>query len=118
MGSRANIILEENDCPPIYFYTHWKSDYLPEIVHKAICRKSRWDDPQYLARIIFGELIRGNENEETGFGISTYVGDGGDKIIGVNLSTQEVKMNGLTLSFDEVYDKEDSLQLMNSSWSS
>ena len=117
MGSRGNIILEEDDCPPIYFYTHWKSDYLPEIVHKAISRKSRWDDPQYFARIVFGELIRGNENEETGFGISTYIGDGGDSIIGINMSKQYINIKGHELSFESVC-SDKGLEVMNNYWNS
>jgi len=54
----------------VYLYQHWDGYYLPGKVARALERgKSRWNDPPYLARIIFSEMIRDELNELTGYGI-------------------------------------------------
>lgn len=72
MGDRANCIIqyEGNKNKRVWFYTHWSGHDLPAIVKAALAKKWRWDDDSYLARIIFNELTKDNEMEETGFGIS------------------------------------------------
>ena len=71
MGSRAQVKIINHDDPALYLYTHWQADALPELVKTALARKERWDDPEYLARIIFDEMTKGRQGEETGYGIST-----------------------------------------------
>jgi len=72
MGDRAQvkIIMYDKD-PPVYLYTHWKGCRIEKLVCNALKRKQRWDDPEYLARIIFDEMKEKDFNEETGFGIGT-----------------------------------------------
>jgi len=70
MGDRGNIAIQYENGQRIYFYTHWKGSQTREIVKKALARKERWNDDAYLARIIFCELIDGDTDGETGFGIS------------------------------------------------
>jgi hypothetical protein len=67
----------------VYLYTHWRGDELLGIVKKAIARKQRWNDVEYLTRIIFCEMINPIKRpidvgtamvvqaltDETGFGI-------------------------------------------------
>lgn len=93
MGDRGNIAIEE-DGKRIYFYSHWSGSELPEIVRRAIARKWRWDDPPYLARIIFCELVKGNEGEETGYGISLGICDNSHPIIVVDMNKQSVTLDG------------------------
>jgi hypothetical protein len=47
-------------------------------------RKERWDDSQYLARIIFCAMLQGDTDTATGFGISATLGDNEHHIIEVD----------------------------------
>lgn len=68
MGERGNIHLIQED---IWFYTHWRGYMTDEIVAMALDRgRGRWTDPTYLNRIIFCQLVKGREMEDTGFGIA------------------------------------------------
>lgn len=71
MGNRGNITVRTANSPDVHLYTHWRGSELPHILSSALARKQRWNDAPYLARIIFCEMIEGEESEETGFGIST-----------------------------------------------
>jgi hypothetical protein len=101
MGDRANICAKSHS-PEIYFYTHWAGTELPETLRKALLRgKYRWDDEQYLNRIIFNEMTMGHERDNTGFGISTFVVDGDKRIIVVNHTDKTVSLCDRTFSFAE-----------------
>jgi len=80
MGDRGNIFfvdrLEAEGLEGIYMYTHWSGSMLPLIVRDALERgRERWGDPQYLARIVFCELIKDAILEETGYGLGTRLVD-------------------------------------------
>lgn len=93
MGDRANIYItqENGEKPGLYFYTHSSGYRLPLTLQDALKRgQDRWEDEQYLSRIIFCELVKGHEMNTTGFGITTYLCDGGYKILTVNSVTQKV----------------------------
>lgn len=66
MGDRGQVYIKD---VKTYLYTHWGATELPEQVEKAIAKKWRWNDPEYLARIIFDEMTDGSHGEETGYGI-------------------------------------------------
>lgn len=78
MGDRANVLVKTAD-EQVCLYTHWGGYELPETLRSALNRgKDRWGDFQYLARIIFCEMVgERNWNETTGFGISQCEHDGG-----------------------------------------
>lgn len=101
MGDRGNIIVKDGESK-VYLYTHWTGSELPEVLKSALRRgKSRWDDGQYLARIIFCEMVKGQEMDETGFGISSTIGDGGTDIT-VNVDDQKViDKKGVEKTFTE-----------------
>lgn len=91
MGDRGNIkIYFGGSTQPIFFYTHWTGSDVQRIVKTAIARRERWHDTPYLARIIFCELVKGNEDNTTGFGISPFICDNEHEIIGVNPEKQEI----------------------------
>ena len=76
MGDRGQIAISQGDGTCVYLYSHWDGSRLPEILKSALIRgKNRWGDSCYLARIIFCEMVKGREMEETGFGIDTAVHD-------------------------------------------
>jgi hypothetical protein len=96
MGDRANVYVREpyqNEEQGVYLYTHWGGSELARTVQKALQRKLRWDDSQYLARIIFCTMISegGDSLEgEVGFGISTAIGDNSYSIIVIDTEHQTV----------------------------
>jgi hypothetical protein len=105
MGDRGQVNIEG-----VWLYTHWGATDLPMTVHDAIIKKWRWSDPEYLARIIFEEMIKGDEGGETGYGIgSSMHGDVG-RVVYVNCTTQKIKIvdNGEKIrwegSFEEFAD--------------
>ena len=97
MGDRANIVVvnhrhgSEGQKPPlVYLYTHWSGSELPEILRLALSRNLRWDDEQYLARIIFDQMTAGSQGEETGFGISAALRDNSYPLLVVDCAKQTV----------------------------
>jgi hypothetical protein len=95
MGDRANVYVHEGDRPGVYLYTHWEGSTLPQTVVRALYRgRGRWDDVQYLTRIIFSEMIQDDVLSETGFGISAECEDGGDRIVDVDTATQKIRFKG------------------------
>ena len=93
MGDRANIVVK-NSGEQVCLYSHWGGSELPDTLRAAMVRgKKRWDDAPYLARIIFCEMVKGDEMETTGFGISQSIGDGDDKVITIDVDDQTVKIN-------------------------
>jgi hypothetical protein len=56
----------------VYLYTHDYAKTLVGIVHDVLSKQQRWDDPDYLTRMLFCAMIPPNEwDSETGFGIGT-----------------------------------------------
>ena len=68
MGDRAQVLIEDEG---VYLYTHWTATELPNIVKTALRKRWRWDDPEYLARIIFCEMVKSDLMDETGYGIGS-----------------------------------------------
>lgn len=95
MGDRGNIVIKQNAKDKqgeyIYFYAHWSGSELPSILQSALARgKERWDDEQYLARVIFCEMIKDNVLDTDSFGISTYMGDNEHDFLVVDVRAQTV----------------------------
>lgn len=98
MGDRGNICINYNNAygqeskyPPIYFYGHWSGTEMPFVLQRALKKHRRWNDPAYLARIIFNELTAGYEKEETGYGIAPYICDNEHDILEVCVEEKKVK---------------------------
>lgn len=100
MGDRANVLIKDHGSS-VYLYTHWSGTELPQTVAKALARNERWDDGQYLARIIFCEMVKGQESEPTGYGISSVCGDGDDRIVTVDVDTQYVILSNRHWPFNK-----------------
>ncbi len=104
MGDRANILVKiDNRDSGVYLYSHWGGTELPVILQEALAKRWRWQDAPYLTRIIFCEMVRGEEFGETGFGISTKCCDGDDRLLEVNCQTQLVirQTDGKSWTFEE-----------------
>lgn len=94
MGDRGNIVVHE-ECyvknngkektdKSIFLYTHWGGYRIKQDVQEVLSRKQRWDDAPYLTRMLFCKMV-GKErfDEETGYGISTYMCDNEHNLIHV-----------------------------------
>jgi hypothetical protein len=100
MGDRANVLVKDGKSK-VYLYTHWAGTELPATLQTALKRQWRWDDGYYLCRIIFCQMVKGHEDDETGFGISSIVGDGADRIVTVDVPKQRVEWAGNSLPFEQ-----------------
>lgn len=68
------LVLETTRANGVYLYTHSCGGNLPKDLQSALKRARdghRLDDGPYLARIIFCEMVRGEEMGTTGYGISS-----------------------------------------------
>ncbi len=70
MGDRGVIRIFYSEGRGVELYTHWTGSSMHLDLQRALAKKWRWDDPTYLARIIFEEMIpESQRGVETGFGI-------------------------------------------------
>ena len=61
MGDRGQILIKDSG---VYLYTHWCGYELQGVLKTALERgEERWDDPEYLTRIIFCQMLI-NEGQE------------------------------------------------------
>lgn len=89
MGDRGNIVVIDGKSK-VYLYTHWSRYRLQDDLADALNRgPDRWDDGQYLARIIFDSMTDGHQGEIGGFGISSVIADGDETFI-VDVDNQRV----------------------------
>ena len=100
MGDRANIGVIMRDfhdtdganTTVVFFYSHWGGSQIEETLADALDRgRGRWSDDSYLARIIFSEMIKDQILDDTGYGMSIYVGDNENPILIVDLENQLVR---------------------------
>src|SRR5436190_12468621 len=91
MGDRAQVAINNGKHISIYLYTHWNGSELANTVKRALARRQRWTDSEYLTRIIFCEMVKGQEDAETGFGIGiSEHGDNEHPLIVLNCAKQKV----------------------------
>jgi len=111
VGERAQVkVMMGGVEPSVYLYTHWGGLDLEAVVRHALAKRQRWDDPEYLTRIIFCEMVRGEERESTGFGISTSENGDIDLLITIDPLKQRLRIEDKSrwgaqrnevMSFDE-----------------
>jgi hypothetical protein len=93
MGNRGNIVVRGSGSQ-VFLYTHWQGYEVPGLARIALAKRQRWDDPQYLARIIFDTMTHGRHGEETGFGITSVICDNGYPLLIVDCDKQQVFLEG------------------------
>jgi hypothetical protein len=111
MGDRGHITIQgQHMDTPVVLYAHWEANTLPRTLANALAREERWHDPEYLARIIFDELV-GSDTSATGYGLGTSVHGDAWRVIDVDTEENTVsfrsetgyatdKYGGETYSFD------------------
>jgi hypothetical protein len=97
MGCRGQVqiigVCGDNKESSVYLYTHWGAEELPETVRNALSKGWRWDDADYLARIIFDEMIDSDQGMETGYGICCRQHGDIECLVTVNCNTQTVTVD-------------------------
>lgn len=114
MGDRANVVMHyEEGKPEIFLYSHWQGPSLAIIVKDAIASKAgrgRWDDPAYLARIIFCKMVGKDEVDgETGFGIDVSPPDNSYPYIHVLTAEKKIRIGKREWTFEQYTKQGDSL---------
>lgn len=74
MGDRVQIGIKQNDenNSVIYLYSHWSgSSAFKQLKAGLTIGKGAWSDPEYLARIIYDQMLKGAPDPTMGYGIST-----------------------------------------------
>jgi hypothetical protein len=99
----------------IYLYTHSTADDLINVVNNVLSKNVRWDDPDYLARMIFCKMIPVEDwDNENGFGIGTQLYMDIQMLISLDTVHQTIKIsssfekyitNSITMSFDDFINK-------------
>jgi len=89
MGDRGQVLILPDK---VYLYTHWGASDLEKTVQEALNHNWRWDDSEYLARIIFDTMISDDQGNETGFGIGTSLHTDVYKLVTVDCKNQTVKV--------------------------
>lgn len=100
LGTPATINLECNE-GTIHIYQHWDGYDIAKTVANALDRgRSRWDDDEYLNRIIFSEVIKDDIDGETGYGLG--IGHYSESYqVDISHGNQRVAYDGEEYSFEE-----------------
>ena len=99
MGDRAQVKIVDYGDTAVYLYTHWDGYRLADTVKQALARRERWRDAEYLARIVFCEMVKGDTFGTTGFGIGTEQHMDVTKVITLDTNKCEITLQD--------YDKDD-----------
>ena len=110
MGDRGQVMLEYRNGKTIYLYTHWSATELAQNVREALAKKERWDDDEYLARIIFCQMLKNGYktpeealNDCLSYGISTIPHSDIWREVKISLPDQTVEV--ISSGYGDVPDK-------------
>ena len=82
-----------NEFGSVYLYTHDLAHDLMHVVHDVLSKKERWNDADYLARMLFCRMIPSEMwNKSEGFGIGTQMYADIKFLINVNLVKQKISV--------------------------
>jgi len=106
MGDRSNIVVTgfgDKLGQRIYLYGHWMGMNHVKILKESLLRgRDRWNDPSYLTRIIFSEMIKNDVMGTTGYGISPEIMDNEHPLLIVNVEIQTVTLEDYKIiSFED-----------------
>ncbi len=102
VGSANILIKSDNDTICLYLYSHWDCYNLPSVLQSALVRgKDRANDFQYITRVIFTEMTKGNVMGLTGYGITTEVYDNERDIITFNTDNLTITIGEQSFSLND-----------------
>ena len=118
MGCRGTIEIWQNAAAPteyerpVVLYTHWGAKRMLGNLITTLKKKERWNDPPYLSRMIFCEMMGDYTHATTGYGILTdNVPDTEEELL-VDIDRQEVVRKRLghdnqRFTFNELIEEEE-----------
>lgn len=81
----------------IYLYTHDGANSLVNDVHNTLSMRQRWDDADYLAKMVFCSMVPIEcRNTDRGYGIGTQLYADVNLIITLDTTTQVVMLQSAT----------------------
>jgi hypothetical protein len=87
----------------VYIYTHSSASKLVAEVHEVLSRKKRWDDPDYLTRMIVCGIIPYDQwNSEFGYGIGTQLYVDINLLISIDTTHQTISISSHGSGVDDV----------------
>jgi len=98
MGDRSNIVIEDTygEVPNrVYLYSHWAGERIIESAVHGL-NSSRATDAEYLARIVFEDMVKEDLGGETGFGIAARLGDNEHPILVIS----DTRTDGTVVYFE------------------
>jgi len=104
MGTSSQVCLETED-GPVYLYKHYDGHKVMADVQKALSMKLRWNDPHYLARIIFEQMISETTDKECGYGIGLKEVANISLLVVVDCDRKEVTIKKKPLEFKMSFDQ-------------
>jgi hypothetical protein len=73
MGDRSQIAIKmptkKDPDAKVYLYSHWGGADVYRDLQEVLAKRARWEDEEYLARMIFCRTVEGDQEGETGYGI-------------------------------------------------
>lgn len=87
----------------VYLYTNDYAKHLVGFVHEALSRRIRWNDPDYLSRIIFCTMVPYDEiDSEDGFGIGTQMYVDINLLITIDTTDQTIEISSYGSGVDNI----------------
>ncbi len=87
----------------VYLYTHNYAANLVSDVYRVLSQHKRWDDPDYLSRMIFCEMIPPELwNSDTGFGIGTQMYADVNLLITIDTVKKIIKISSHGNNIDDI----------------
>lgn len=78
----------------VYLYTHDDSKTLLTTTHDILSKRERWDDPDYLSRMLFCEMIPEEFwKSNSGYGIGTQLYADIDLLISLDTVNQKITIS-------------------------
>jgi hypothetical protein len=101
MGDCANVVFP-SEAGNVFLYTHMRGTQLPSIVKRALAVRNYWDDPAYLARIVFQSMLglfregvlilpKKGPYRWSGFGIGTRITENQWPLLVLDCTVQQVR---------------------------
>jgi len=89
MGDRVQVYFPETG---VYLYSHWNGDDIIGDVFRALNKKWRWSDAEYLARIVFDEMVGDAQMGELSYGIGTRQHSDVTRVVEVDTKNQKIRL--------------------------
>ena len=97
MGCRGTIeIIEKDNDPSVFLYTHWGANEMLSQITTTLKKKKKLNNASYLTRMIFCEMVKGDEEGNTGYGIQTWRTGDAEEEITVNVEHQWIKQERIS----------------------